>query len=167
MKTLTSALITELGLTVTRPGYLVELGYSTTLRLSTMGDVSYGGNLWAAADVLVSGLGNNGAGAAAATLALGNTDNGYGALVLNEGASDIAVNIWACYAGAPADSVQVFAGVVNGAEISESKVTLPLVAQRNKTLYSPRVFIAKPVFNFLQPVGTKVPWGNEIFVLER
>lgn len=167
MKALTPALIAELALSVTRPGYLVELGFSATLRLSTMGDISYGGQNWAAADVRISGLGADGKGSNTARLTLGNTDGAYGALVLNEGAADIPVTIYACYAGASADAVQLFAGVADGADISEQTVTLTLAAQRNKTLYCPRVFIAKPAFNHLQPAGTKIVWGTETFVLER
>ena len=169
MKTLTAALLTELGLSVTRPGYLVQLGYSTTLRLSTMGTISWAGQTWAAADLKVSGIGQDGSGAGGGSLMLGNTDGAYGALVLNEGASDIAATVWACYAGAAAsgDPVQVFAGVIDGAEIAADKVTLTLAPQRNGTLHSPRVFISKPTFNFLQPAGTKVIVGAETFVLER
>ena len=168
MQTLTPALLAELGLTVTRPGYLIELGYSTTLRLSTMGAVSWGGNVWAAADVRVSGVGQNGSASNSASLQLGNTDDGFGALILNEGASEIAAKIWVCYAGATGDPVQVFDGVTDGAEIDSNKVTLALMAQGNATLYSPRTFINKASgFNYLQPAGTKIYFGGETFILER
>lgn len=169
MKTLTPALIAELALSVTRPGYLVQIGFATTLYLSTLGDVSYAGQTWSAANVKLSGLGQNGQGANTATLTLGNTDGAYGALVLGEGASDLPVVIWAIYAGATAsgDAVQVFSGVTNGADIDAAKVTLALVPQANTTLYSPRVFISKPTFNHLQPAGTKISFGGETFVLER
>jgi hypothetical protein len=169
MKTLTPALITELGLNVTCPGYLVQLGYSATLYLSTMGDISYSGQAWSGANIKLSGISADGAGSNKASLTLGNADGAYGALVLNEGASDIEVVVWACYAGATAtgDAVQVFAGATDGADIDAEKVTLQLAAQKNKTLYCPRVFIAKPIFNFLQPAGTKIVAGNETYTLER
>ena len=169
MKTLSTALLTELGLSVTRPGYLVQLGYSSTLHLSTMGDISWAGNTWSGADVKLAGIGQDGSGANTGTLTLGNTDNGFGALILNEGASDIAVTVYACYAGATAsgDPVQVFAGVTNGASIDE-QVVLALVAQASSTLYSPRVFVNKAAgFNFLQPAGSKIFANGETFVLER
>jgi hypothetical protein len=169
-RALSAALLTELGLSVTRPGYLIELGYSSTLRLSTMGDISWGGHAWSAADAKVSGIGQDGSGANTGTLQLGNIDDAFGSLVLNEGASDIAVAIHACYAGATAfgDPVQIFEGVTNGAEIDSRKVTLQLVAQGNRTLYSPRVFVNKAAgFNFLQPAGTKIFANGETFVLSR
>ena len=170
MRTLSSALLTELGLTVTRPGYLVELGYSTVVHISTMGDISWNSQTWTAMSVKVSGLGQDGSGGNTAKVTLGNTNNLYGALVLNEGASDIPVRIWVCYAGATAlgDPVQVFGGVTDGAAIDQKFVTLDLVSQNNLTLYSPRVFINKSSgFNFLQPTGTKIYANGETFVLER
>lgn len=167
MITLSAPLLAELGLTITRPGYLIEIGYSSTLYLSTLGDVSYAAKTWLASDAKVSGLSQDGSGGAKASITLGNTDNAFGAVVLTEGASDIPVTIYACYAGAPSDAVQVFCGVADGAEISPDKVTMGLVAQGNKTLYCPRVFISAPVFNFLQPEGTRIYWNGETFALDR
>ena len=60
MPTLSNPTLAALGLTVTRPGFLIQIEYSTILRLSTIGDVSWGGLLWAAADIRVSGLGQDG-----------------------------------------------------------------------------------------------------------
>lgn len=170
MKTLSSALLSELALTVTRPGYLVQINYSTTLYLSTMGDISWDGHTWAGADIQIAGIGQDGSANANGALRLGNTDNAYSSIVLNEGASDIAVQIWVCYAGATAsgDPVKVFEGVTDGSDISHSKVSLKLLAQANGTLYSPRTFINKTSgFNFLQPVGTKIYFGGETFILQR
>ena len=170
MRTLSTAMAVELGLTVTRPGYLVRLGYSTTLYLSTLGDVSWDGQAWIAKDMKVSSVSQSGAGSNTGALEVGNTDDAFGALVLNEGASEIPVTVWAVYAGATAtdDPVMVFNGVTDGADISTSRVSFSLVPQRNDTLYSPRVFINKAAgFNFLQPAGTRIAFGNETFVLER
>lgn len=170
MRTLSAALLTELGLVVTRPGYLVQMNFSTTIRLSTMGDISWNGYTWVAADVALSGIGQDGTGMASGSLMLGNTDSAYGAVVLTEGASDIAVSIWACYAGATAsgDPVQIFSGGMDGADIGTDKVTVALVAQKNQTLSAPRVFINKANgFNFLQPAGTKIAVNGEVFILER
>ena len=169
MRALTAALLTELGLSVTRPGYLVQIGYSTVLRLSTMGTISWAGQTWAAANVKVSGISQDGNGAASGSLQLGNTDGAYGALVLTEGAADVPLTVWACYAGATAsgDPVLLADCVADGAEIDAEKVTLTLAPQKNGTLHSPRVFISKPTFNFLQPAGTKIVAGGETFTLER
>lgn len=164
MKTLTSALLAELALSVTRPGYLVELGYSTTLRLSTLGTLTWDGNTWAGYDVAVQRISRNGSGFGAASLAIGNTDGAIGAVVLNQGAADIACRIWAVYAGATAtgDAVQVFGGVTDGCEISADRVTFTLAAQGNATLHAPRVFINQlNGFNWVKPAGTVFSIGIE------
>ncbi len=161
-------MVTQLGLTVTSPGYLVELRYRAVVRLSTMGDLSWNALAWSAADVKVSGLTQDGAGASECQIRLGNTNLAYSALVLNEGAADIGVTIWACYAGATdaADPLMVFDGVIDGADIAADAVQLKCVAQGNATLYSPRVFIgALSGFSRLRPAGSVVAAGNEVFTL--
>src|ERR1039457_3983410 len=104
MITPSTAMATALGLTVTRPGYLIQLSFpivgilpALTVYLSTMGDITWNGQTWSGWDVKVSGIGQDGKGAATGSLAIGNTDNTYGAMVLNYGAADIPVSIWACY----------------------------------------------------------------------
>lgn len=169
MRTLSAALIAELGLDVTRPGYLVELQYSTVLRLSTLGDISWDGQSWSAFNVVVSGLTQDGKGFSTANLAVGNTDGGIGALVLNEGASDVPVNIWKVYAGATdsGDPVHVFSGVTDGTgSIDAAQVPFKLVSKGSQTLDSPRVFIGQLTgFHHLQPAGAKIPVGGETYVL--
>lgn len=169
MRTLSSALITELGLTRTRPGYLVELNYSTVLRFSSMGNISWGSYVWAGANILVSNLSQDGKGFSTSSLSVGNTDSVMGALVLNEKANSKLVRIWTCYAGATAadDPVQEFYGVTDGAEIFPEKVQFQLVSQHNQTLESPRVFISQLTgFSFLKPAGSIVSVGGETFTLK-
>lgn len=169
MKTLSGPLITELGLTLTRPGYLIEIAYSTVLRLSTLGDISWNSYNWVATDAQVSNLSQDGKGFNTSGLTIGNTDTAMGALVLTEGANDIVVKIWACYAGATAsgDPVQVFQGVTDGADIAADKVTFQMVSQNNQTLESPRVFISQLTgFSYLKPAGATVSVGSETFTLE-
>lgn len=172
MKTLTAATLAEMGLTVTRPGYLVQMGFSVTLYLSTMGDISWDGYAWSAADVRVQGIKLDGSSASAAAVQLGNSDGAYGALVLAEGARNKAVKIWACYAGATAsgDPSLVFEGVADtaGFDADGGAVTISLVDQSSSTLESPRVVIGPSSgFNFLQPAGKTITFNGETFVLER
>lgn len=170
MRTLSPALITELGLTITRPGYLVEIGLALPVRLSTLGDIAWHGANWMAANLKVAGITQDGKGSSKATLTLGNTDNAFGAAILNEGIADRLVRIWAIYAGATdsSDTLQVFGGVGDDAEIAPDKVTIQLVEQANRTAYSPRRFInAANGFTHLQPAGTKIAVNGEVFILER
>ncbi|MFA7278906.1 MAG: hypothetical protein WC100_02315 [Sterolibacterium sp.] len=168
MKTLSAATIAEAALTVTRPGYLIQIGYSTALHYSTLGTISWNSLTWTGADVKVTGVSQDGKGAAAAGLSVGNTDGAMGAIVLSEGAADIAVSIWAVYAGATAsgDPVQVFGGVTDGAQIDLDKVVFSLSPQGNDTLYAPRMFINQlNGFNWLKPGGSIIQWGSETYTL--
>jgi len=179
MKTITFATTSKLAAGATQPGYLIRISWpavtspvlpAVTERFSTLTTMSWNGSSWGAADITVSGISQDGAGSGTATLHIGNTDLAMSAMVLARGASDIPVDIWTVYSTTPAlaDPVQVFSGVTNGADISADQVILRMTSQNNNTLYSPRVFINKSSgFNFLQPAGTKIAWGTEIFELER
>lgn len=168
MLTLSSALIAELGLIVTRPGYLVQVGYSVPMYLSTLGNITWNAHAWTGSDVKVSGLSQDGKGASGATLQIGNTDGAIGVVVLSDGAADIPVSIWAVYAGATAsgDPVQRFGGVTNGATIDADKVTFTLTSTANTTLNAPRFFIGQiNGFNQLKTAGTVINWGAEAYTL--
>lgn len=167
MRTLSGTLATELGLTVTRPGYLVEIGFSTVLRLSTIGDVSFGGYAWSAADVKISGLSRNEQGGGGGQLSIGNADLDYGALVLNEGTADRSVRIWSVWAGAPGDALLEFDGIGDDAEIA-ARVTIRLLQDARRYAYSPRRFIGPATgFATLLPAGTKIAIGQQTYILER
>lgn len=167
MRTLSGTLAAELGLTITRPGYLVEIGFSSVLRLSTLGDVSYGGYVWSAADIKVAGLGRNEQGGNGGQLSLGNADLDYGALILNEGAADRPVRIWSVWAGAPAEAMLEFDGIGDDAEIG-TRVVIRLIQDARRYTYSPRRFInAATGFATLLPAGTKIAIGQQSYILDR
>lgn len=176
MKTLTVALNAELALTVTRPAYLIEIlwpatgsALAITQRLSTLGDIAWDGRTWLGADAVVSGVSQDGLGSNTASLALGNTDMGASTNVLTYGAADIPVKVWAVYAGATAlaDAVLVFSGVFDGCDISASKVTFKLAAQRSNTFNSPRVFINQVNgFKYVLAAGSLIETGTGRYRLE-
>lgn len=167
MRILTTKLLDELNLTVTRPGYLIQIGFSSIIRLSSIGDVYWGNYYWYPTAFNVSGISHTGNAYSEATLSINNIDNTYSALVLNEGASDIPIKVYACYSSLSETVTQVFDGVIDGADIDTKNVTFRLTPQGNNTLYSPRVFISKPKFNFLQPEGTKLVANGQTYVLKR
>lgn len=151
--------------TVTTPAYLVEIVWSTIIRLSTRGDQSWGGQAWSGGR-----LGKVQPGADRGRIELINSDLAYSALVLNEGAADIGCRVWAFYGDNPAvdDPVLVFDGVTDGADIAPDRVTLTLAPERARTLYSPRRFIGPATgFNHLRPSGSRLTWGGQTITLER
>lgn len=168
MRTLSAALIAELGLTITRPGYLVFFDFTTPAYWSSIGDVTYDGNNYVAADIRVEGLVRDGGASNSARISHGNTDV-VGATVLTEGVSDKTVTIFAVYAGATAtaDVVQEFSGVGDAAEVGE-RVTISLIGQASQAAFAPRRRIGPATgFNVLLPVGARLTMGGEIYTLER
>ena len=166
MRTLSPELIAELGLTITRPGYLVAMEFSTPLYLSTLGDISYDGHTWVGADIKVQGLVRDERGDARGQISLGNALLDYGALVLNEGVADRAIRIYSVWAG-DTEPVEEFNGVGDAADIGE-RVTTTLAGQGSRALYSPRRFINQSTgFNTLMPTGTKLTIGAQTYILER
>lgn len=169
MRTLSTPTQTEVDKTSTSPGYLVEIGFSTTVRISSRADVSWNGSTWLASDVQIEGIGSDGQGSQTGSLTLGNTDNVFGALVLNEGVAGRAIKIWAFYEGAiaAADPVQVFSGWGDEAEIGLTEVRISLVSESLQSLISPRRFINKASgFNHLPSAGTIINWGGQAYKLE-
>lgn len=169
MRTLSASLLTELGLTVTRPGYLVEIDFSTPLRLSTLGDITYGGNDWLAADVQVRGISAEGSAHQSGALIFNNTWSDFGALVLNEGVADRAIRVLAVYAGATADPVEVFNGVGDDAGFdAKGRLTINLHAAQMRSAFWPRARInAASGFTKIIPAGTRLTIGGQPYILER
>lgn len=162
MRTLSAGLLVELGLIVTRPGYLVQIDFSTPLYLSSLGDISWDGHTWAAADVKVAGLKSGQGG----TISFGNALLDYGALVLNEGVADRGIKIYAVWAGV-VEPVCEFDGVGDSSEVGD-RVSISLSEQGSRSLYSPRRFInASTGFNTLLPAGTRLTLGQQTYILER
>jgi hypothetical protein len=125
MRTLTGPTDAATQLTITQPGWLVELGFATLLRLSSRNDQSWGGYTWTGSRIKrLSGLSADGSGGQSGTLELINTDLAYSALVLGEGAADKTVRVWKFYGDNPAsdDPVAVFDGVIDTAEDRKSVV---------------------------------------------
>lgn len=173
MRTLSTPTQTEIAKTYTDPGYLVEIAFSTVVRLSSRGDVSWNGSSWLGSesgrDVGVDGLGSDGQGAQTGSLTLGNADNVVGALVLNEGVAGRAVKVWKFYEGATAaaDPAQIFSGCGDEAEIGLTEVRISLVSESLQSLDSPRTRITKANgFNHLPPAGTIINWGGQAYRLE-
>ncbi len=169
MRTLHSTLLATLGATVTQPGYLVQIDFSTPVRLSTLGDLSFNGYTWTAADIKVRGLGVDEKGGQGGSLVFANTLDDVGALVLGEGIADRRVRVWACDAGAATHSVAIFDGVGDDASIAENgAVTITLAASAMATSHWPRRRINRATgFTTLMPAGARLTVGGQPYILER
>lgn len=169
MRNLSAPLLAELGLTITRPGYLIEIEFASPLRLSTIGDVTYGGNNYAAADMQVRDIKADGSLNQGSALVFANTWQDMSAMILNEGIADRPVRVLAVYAGAPDDAVEVFAGVCDDAAWdTKGRITIRLTDAALNKAFWPRQRINKAAgFNTLMPAGTRVTVGGVPYIWER
>lgn len=153
---------------VQKPAWLVYLGFSSPLRLSSFDDVSYDGNNWSAYDVDVSRIRID-AVRIAGELVIQNADDAIGALILNEGVADKTVKIYGYDAGATAtdDIVHLITCVGGAATISHDRVTISLRSSASFTA-SPREFVnAASGFTYLIPIGTQLRINGQIYKVER
>ena len=168
---LSDATLVAAGSVVTQPGYLVEMLFNPPFRVSSRGNLSALGNDWVSWGVTLTGIGiglqditQTG------SMQLSNTGTEISALALGQKFDDIGVNIWAFYGDATNDDdpALIFAGVGGAFTIgTDGKVTVQLARRGSRTLFSPRHYMTpQQGFNFLPAAGTKVNWGNEIFVMQ-
>lgn len=183
MKTLTTAYSTVVSATKTLPGYLVEIAMPTTyLRFSSFGNVTWDSNYFISSRIKVSGIASNPGGNSTGNLTLSpdpldpNILVGY-ALSPTEGFMGREIRIWSfdsTLVGSittgvleTADVVPIFSGIGDNVSIDKLEVNISLSSGSINYLYAPRVKICKASgFNFIQPKGLRIPWGNEVFVLE-
>ncbi len=167
MRDLSAAFLAEAGATVKRPLWLVQIDFDPVVRLCSWGDITYDGQVWAGADLRVDGIDSGASGEQAGALTLGNASLEWSALILGEGIADRPVRIWQSYLDAATAGVvlPVFSGAGDDAEIGRDKVRLTLSSGSSRWLRSPREYGGD--FTIVQPVGFRIPFNNEVLVLER
>jgi len=174
MRTLVGATSSGVAAAVTLPGYLIDIGFSTPLRISTRGTLTWDSKTWTAADASVGGLSADGAASALnGTIEIGNADTNIGGLgstmaglVLAESVAGKACKIWAFYgdtAPGASDPVKVFEGVCDIADMDPARVRVTLQQSGGRTLFCPRTFLtADAGFSFLPTPGQIVNFNGEV-----
>lgn len=170
MKTLDAALLAELSALQTRPVVLAEIGFSTAARLSSGGDITWNGHVWASASLRVDRLTADGSGRARARLVIGNTDSEIGALLLNQRIADRSIRIWEAWIDAAGDPQvkEAFTGAGSSFEVGPKEAAITAVLLGSSLRHSPREMISAAYgFSRLRPAGTKFPWNGAEIVIER
>lgn len=169
LRTLSSALLAEFGLTRRRPGYLIEIGWTSgTTRSATFADLSALGYTWSHHAVQVTGWSEDGTGKATCGLVFDNGDLEWSTLALGDSVSGVPVLIWVVYAGAAADAdiVPWFAGELDGASIQSGgrELTLNLVRPGDSVLFVPREVLGPSIgVNYLCKVGQKINIAGQVY----
>lgn len=153
----------------TRPITLVQVDYSTPIRISSNKSLVWNSLSWSgggtAGYVQVVPQGN---GAAECQFLIPDPDNTIGAYVLNEGAERIRVQAWELSGDGPyatGDAVALFDGELTRAERSGPGWRFVASATATRGGLVPRLIIGPPLFNHVTPIGTEIKTPTEIFRL--
>jgi hypothetical protein len=171
MRTLTTPTSDAASALTTQPGWLVEIGFTTPLRLSSRGTVETLGNTFTGWDVQVSGIAVDGTRpATSGSLTLGDHDQSISALVLGQGLAGREVRVWRYFAEAidDLDPVLMFFGVAaQSAGGAARQIQVALVAREASVLYSPRRYMTRESgFSVLPPTGKVITFNGERYALQ-
>jgi len=148
----------EITKTITRPVFIIELGFSTPLRLCSRGAITYDSNSYAAATLKVE-IKNK-------RLQIYNQNLSYSATFVGQLTAGISCKIWQLYGEAPFSAGAadlIFNGELGGATIGEW-VAINLLP--HAVVYAPRLYATAPTFNHIPPAGIEIATPYGLYVLE-
>lgn len=169
-RTLSTPTTNALAGQLTRPGYLVYLGWAPPVRLSSRADLTWNGDLYIGFGVAPAGIEWRGTAEQGGTLRLDNSSGAYSSLALGVGVADVPIKIWAYdeAATATADPVAVFDGVGDSCGIMPDAITIRVTSKRSRSLYAPRAYITQDAgFSIVPPDGKTIQWGGQRYTFTR
>jgi len=174
-RSISAPTLAALAAQMTRPGYLIEIGWVTPSRLSSRGDTNWNSLVWVGVGAAVQGLAWDGSGEMRGSInvANGGTQTVPGAFTYNAltyGVADVPIKVWIYDAAALAvgDPVLVFDGVGDTCQITPDRVTFQFISKKSQVLFSPRQYITKDAgFSIIPPTGKVIYWGGQKYVLNR
>lgn len=167
---ISGALATELAKTITSVGYLVELGLTTPMRISNIGQVTWNSLTWADQDFSVQGLVFDADQPLVGQLAIQNVDGAIASTLLapTEKMYETSVTIYQFARGALglSDVPKIAVMAIASLEVTLERVSLALVESKSATASSPRRRVSPDFgFNFATAPGTQFGWGNQIVTI--
>ena len=164
MRSLSSPTLTAVAHSITEPRWFLEIGFSTVVRLSTNGDMSWNSLSWADGAFTVSGLSWDNSISQSVTVNFEDADNAIAAFVLNEEIADRSLKLWVFDAKATgtADPLLVFDGVCSAVSGSgNGSLKLQAVKLNSKAVELPRgTYSTVLPAELFAPAGTVIQWGN-------
>lgn len=170
-RTISAALQIEFDKPVTRIGYLLAFATSPALRLCDLGTVDWnpgdGTKVFAQYDFDVSGLGGEDGGPLDGRLSFQNLDNAIAATLLAAPVpTSVDVYQVAPSATTTADVKRVGRYSLGNIELDPTRLQVSLIAEKSSAAFSPRRRV-DPLngFSYAQPVGSKIAWENEVYIV--
>lgn len=156
MKALPSNIATNVTLPITVPFYLIYLGFSTPLYLSSRQAVTYGGNSYTRNGIVVKSVSESDV-----VVGMDNTDLSATAIVLGEGVRDKSIKIYKAYGTAVAltadDVTLMFDGYMgNVSNITHNEAEIRCTYSSEALATAPRIYCSPPLCNHVPPTGTKL-----------
>lgn len=157
MRPVSSATNTATQDSITRPYYLIDMGFDPAIKFSTCGDLTWEGS-WLNGPITVQ-LGNQ------PSVSVFNEDLLFGQIVLAQGTSSRTIDIYQGYmndANHP-NPVMVFSGEMGTAEIGEQVV---IQCKQSRPSMTPRHYCVPPICNHMPAPGTRFSTTRGIVILE-
>jgi hypothetical protein len=144
---------------VTRPGYLIEIGFAPVRYFSTRGLQSWSGHTWVSSGWVFSGQ----------QLTLPGGDPSMTQLILSQGVVGRVVRVWLFYGEVATDTNTelTFSGVIDGAPALINDVRLTLFDRAMAIMYAPRQrFRPELGFSVLPQKGLRIDWNNVVIIFK-
>lgn len=155
----------------TAPGLLIEIDFSTILRLCNRQTVTWNGFTWTIADIDLVNLAYDAQGEATAQLILGNADYAFSPTLFAEGIANKKIKVWQFYGDlspATADVAVVFDGYGDEPVIDEAQIRIGLTSKAADQEYYPFEFLSPATgFNWLPQDGEVVQWDGDNYTMRR
>ena len=164
MRGVDSATIAAVDADVTKPIFLVVLGFDIPVAYSSGESIDVGFFTCVSASMRISGT--------PPKISIFNDALGLGAAILSQNTTARGVSIWETYAtttvtaGAPlgyTPLLQTFSGEMSGATVGE---TIEIQCKAVAPLRCPRKIIAPPACNHLPAAGTRIEMPAEVYILK-
>lgn len=157
-----SATTTAIGQTITRPLYLVQLGFNVPVRLSSREQVTYASVIWSAASLKLT-MGSNW------SVEIFNESLLLGQTVLGQGTSGRTAKVYQLYGDGPTwaddDGELLLDGEMGEAVITADRVSI--VLKQRGPQRTPRIYFNPPTCNHLPPEGLVIRTGAGVATLEK
>ncbi|MEZ0137370.1 MAG: hypothetical protein AB9Q17_02345 [Candidatus Reddybacter sp.] len=159
MRTYSPNTETEIAKTITRPLFILQLGFATVRYLSSREDVTYNAQAYDSTTIELN-LG-------AKRLRFFNESLAFSSVFLTEKTAGISCKIWQLYGDAPfstGDADLVFDGELGAATVGE---WISVNLRQSAAVLVPRLYAKAPTFNHIPADGLEIATPYGLYRMER
>lgn len=159
--TLSSAMTTALGATISQPGLFLQMGFTTPLYFTDRDARTWNSQTWTNGDFVVSNYSMDMSVIQKITLSFADSDYSLAALLLNQTSADKNVKLWYYDSTATAtlDPVLIFDGLIDDASGGDNRRLNIPCSTVNKQLPIGMLAHLIPSYLFI-PENTTITWGQ-------